>query len=434
MSRFTFLLIVFAAASCLAEEAKLRPLMREFLGINGHTVQFKPELYAKTCRLVRDYHSLEWDVGKETDYAPRFPEARNRVNWDHVYGSWQKAGFETDVCLMFNNMPPDSSKNVEEDARNYGRAFAQAFGPSSEKKLVSSFEIGNEPGAYSDEQYRQVFAAMAQGLREGDPKLKIATCNMTTGKSGKYEKSVACVAGQEQLYDVLNIHTYAMAAGWPTWKRSFPEDPKIEFLKSVEALIAWRNEHAKGKEIWLTEFGWDATTKPNHKTGTFAQWEGNVSDEKQAQYLVRAFLVFSAMDLERAYLYFFNDSDEPSYHAASGITRNFVPKPSFHALAHLYRALGDYRYARTLKKQEGEVFAYEFVHHAEPGKRVLAIWSPTGSGRSAEIAWPLKGGRLMRAEKMPLSADVPAPLRPAIEGETLRFTIDESPAYLWLEF
>ncbi len=122
-----------------------------------------------------------------------------------------------------------------------------------------------------------------------------------------------------------------MAEGWPTWKRSYPEDPKIDFLKSVEALIAWRNAHATGKEIWVTEFGWDASTKPNLKTGDFAKWEGNVSDEKQAQYVVRAFLVFAAMDVGRAYLYFFNDSDEPSFHAASGITRNFEPKPSFHA-------------------------------------------------------------------------------------------------------
>jgi hypothetical protein len=79
------------------------------------------------------------------------------------------------------------------------------------------------------------------------------------------------------------------------------------------------------KEVWVTEFGWDASTKTQAKTGDFAKWDGNVSDEKQAQYLVRAFLVFAAMDVNRAYLYFFNDADEPSFHASSGITRNFQP-------------------------------------------------------------------------------------------------------------
>ena len=35
------------------EPAVLPPLMREFMGVNGHTVQFKPGLYAKVCGKVR---------------------------------------------------------------------------------------------------------------------------------------------------------------------------------------------------------------------------------------------------------------------------------------------------------------------------------------------------------------------------------------------
>jgi hypothetical protein len=390
-------------------------------------------MYAKVCGKVRDYHNFEWEMGKETDFIPRFPESRNGVNWDHVYGSWRKARFDTNVSIMFPDTPPEAWKDLPKDARAYGFAFAKAFGPSSAKKLVSSIEIGNEPGSYSDEQYHTLVASMAAGLRVGDPRLKIVTCNMTTGKSGKYEKSVTCVAGLEPLYDVLAIHTYAMLNGWPTWRRSYPEDSKTDFLKSVEALIAWRNVHAREKEVWVTEFGWDASTKPPAKTGDFAKWDGNVSDEKQAQYLVRAFLVFAAMEVNRAYLYFFNDSDEPSFHASSGITRNFEPKPSFHALAHLYRSLGDYRFSRPVVKTEGEVYAYEFVHGAEPNKRILVTWSPTGSGRTTRLEYPLGNAHVSRAEKMPLTAgNVPAVHAPVISGR-LRLTVDESPVFCWLE-
>jgi len=420
--------------SVVAEEPSvLRPLMREFMGVNGHTVQFKPDLYAKVCGKVRDYHSFDWDMGNETDFIPRFPESRNHVNWDQVYGSWRNAGFDTDVSIMFNNTPPDSWKDLTKDARAYGLAFAKAFGPSSAKKLVSSFEIGNEPGNYNDDKYRTLFASMAAGLRAGDPKLKIVTCNMTTGKSGKYEKSVACVAGLEPLYDVLAIHTYAMAEGWPTWRRSYPEDPKTEFLKSVEALISWRNANAREKEVWVTEFGWDASTKPRATTGDFAKWEGNVSDEKQAQYLVRAFLVFAAMDVSRAYLYFFNDSDEPSFHAASGITRNFEPKPSFHALAHLYRSLGDYRFSSAAVKTEGAVCAYEFVHGADSKKRILVAWSSTGSGCTTQLEYRLGNARVSRAEKMPLTAgNAPTIQAPVISG-SMHLMLDESPVFCWID-
>ncbi len=61
-----------------------RPLMRDFIGINGHTVQFKPELYRPVCGLVRDYHPVEWDLDKQTDVLPPFPEAKNRVDWSQV--------------------------------------------------------------------------------------------------------------------------------------------------------------------------------------------------------------------------------------------------------------------------------------------------------------------------------------------------------------
>jgi hypothetical protein len=438
MRTTTFTLLLWLAPSLLAAEpAHKRPTMAEFMGINGHTIQFKPELYARVCRKVRDYHSLEWDLGRDTDFVPEFPFARNRVDWNSVYGSWKKAGFESDVCIMFNNTPPDSWKDLPRDARTYGRAFAKAFGPSGERPLVTSVEIGNEPGEYSDERYRELFAAMAAGLREGDTgegneKLQVLTCNMTAGKSGKYEKSVACVAGLDKLYDVLTTHTYAMADGWPTWRRSYPEDPKIDFLKTVQALIDWRDEHAQGKPVWVTEFGWDASTTPRATSGDAAKWEGNVSDERQAQYLTRAFLMFASMDVERAYLYFFNDKNEPSFHAASGITRNYEPKPSFYALEHLYKTLGEYRFARVIWKKEGAAYAFEFVHGKEPQRSIVVAWSPTGSDRKATMELPLDGAKIVKAERMPLKEGKADALPIAVEEGAL-VELSESPVYVWME-
>jgi hypothetical protein len=411
----------------------VKPVMGEFMGLNGHTVQFKPALYARVCRKVRDYHSFEWDMGPDTDFTPRFPKARNGVDWEQVYGSWKKAGFETDVCIMFNNTPPDSWKDLSRDARAYGLAFARAFGPSSARRTVTSAEIGNEPGKYDDGKYRALFEGLAGGLREGDPKLKILTCNMTAGKSGPYEKSVECVRGLEALYDALNIHTYSIAEGWPAWRRSYPEDPAVNFLKPVERLIAWRDQNARGKEVWITEFGWDASTQPPPAEGEASKWKGNVSDEKQAQYLVRSFLLFSAMDVARAYLYFFNDADRPSFHASSGVTRNFEPKPSFHAVAHLHRALGEYRFARIQEAKEGELCAYEYVHGSNPRRKVLALWSPTGSDRKCAVEIPIGRGRLLRAERMALASGEVPPVEVSVREGRASVTLEESPLFLWVE-
>src|ERR1035437_1711558 len=61
----------------LADAGETRPLMRDFIGINGHTVQFKPDLYRPVGGLVRDYHPVEWDLGKDSAELPGFPLARS---------------------------------------------------------------------------------------------------------------------------------------------------------------------------------------------------------------------------------------------------------------------------------------------------------------------------------------------------------------------
>src|SRR5205807_8960822 len=100
---------------------------------------------------------------------------------------------------------------------------------------------------------------------------------------------------------------------YPTWRRSFPEDPTIKYLQPIKDTIAWRNANAPGKEIWVTEFGCDAPTQPPPPTGDLSKWMSS-TDMQQAQYLVRSFLVFSAMDVHRAYIYFFNVDDAPERH------------------------------------------------------------------------------------------------------------------------
>lgn len=421
-----WVLLITGGLGLIAGES--RPLIRDFVGLNGHTVQFKPQLYQPVGRLVRDYHPVEWDLGRRTAELPPFPLAKNQVDWSQVYGSWRDQGWRTDACLMFETVDRTNWTNLESDARAYGQAFAREFGPSGKRGLVESVEIGNEPGKWSDADYRRMFKALAEGVRAGDARIKIATCNVTTGKSGPYEKNVECVADLPGLFDVLNVHTYAQLEGWPTWRRSFPEDPKLpHYLQDVEALCRWRDAHAIGKPVWITEFGYDSSTRPPASTGDAAKWVG-VSDTQQAQWLVRSLLAFSAMPVERAYVYFFNDDDQPSLHASSGITRHFQPKPSFHALAHLQRMLGDRRFSRIVVNEPRRLRVQEY--RSDAGRLVWVAWSPTGEGKSLTVTLDHTPGRLVETQRMPLaSGDTAASGRAMGEGR-IEVQVDESPLYL----
>lgn len=351
------------------------------------------------------------------------------MDWSQVYGSWREKKWNTDACLMFESVKFEDWKNLDDDARSYGEAFATAFGPSGKGKLVDSVEIGNEPGKWSDADYTRVFKVMATGIRAGDPKLKIATCNLTTGKSGDYEKSVDCVAAFPELFDILNVHTYAQLEGWPTWRRSFPEDPKLpHYLQDVENLCAWRDAHAPGKPIWITEFGYDSTTQPNAATGDFAKWQG-VTDAQQAQWLVRSLLVFSAMPVERAYVYFFNDEDQPGLHASAGLTRHFKPKPSFYAIAHLQSILGDCRFEKIVTNQPGQLRIHQYRN--DTGKTVWAVWSPTGEGKKFTTALENLPGKLTGIQRMSLIPEPTTDLSsPDTELGKLVIEVDENPLYL----
>jgi hypothetical protein len=148
---------------------------------------------------------------------------------------------------------------------------------------------------------------------------------------------------------------------------------------------------------------------------------------------VRSLLVFSAMPVERAYIYFFNDEDQPSLHASSGITRHFQPKPSFYALGHLQRVLGGFRFERIVTNEPGRLRVQEYRNDTD--RTAWVVWSPTGEERHFTATLDGAPGKLLEVERMPLAAAG----RPAHELATQKadggvdVEVDESPLYLIFE-
>lgn len=402
MKKFLFLIWVGWWLARVAGAGEEKPLFRDFVGVCGHTVAFKPELYRPVAGWVRDYHPVKWDLPKDTSLLPEWPFARNRVSWEQVYGSWNKSGFKTDVCFQFDEMT-NAWKDVAADARAYAKSFAQNFGPGGKWPFVESIEIGNEPGLFSDEKYRELFQAMARGIREGNPKIKIVTCNVEGDKSDRYWKGANLFKEMPELFDVLQIHRYAIAEQWPVWRRTYPENPKVPFLSSVQKLLDWRDANAKGKPVWVTEFGWDCSTKKPDPKGPMGKWVGS-TDEEQAMWLVRSFFLFAQMGVEKAFVYFFNDKDEPSLHACSGLTRNYQPKAAYYSVAWMLKSLADYRFSKAVKASLEDGYVYEFAPEKADQPRVFAVWHATKD--DVPVSFETGGGKVLRAERMPMASGV----------------------------
>ena len=148
-----FLVLLALCDTAMADKPK--PLLKDFIGINGH-FQFKPELYRPTAGLVRNYHNMNWDVAKPGDPIT-LPKCVNKVNWDsQVYGKWLKHGYEIDLCAQFGQFGEGNKnylslwKGQEAWMEKYGQELATTFGPSGKLKQVTSIEVGNEPGNDTD--------------------------------------------------------------------------------------------------------------------------------------------------------------------------------------------------------------------------------------------------------------------------------------------
>ncbi len=436
-----------------------KPLFRDFMGLNGHFT-FKPELYRQLGHLVRNYHNLNWDV-KQPGEAITLPVCINQVNWrNDVYGRWQKAGYETDICIQFSGLQADTAgyqrfwSGKERWCYDYGKAMASYFGPSGPERLCTSIEIGNEPGSGFDPPlFKAIFRQMALGIREGNSRVKILTPAVQAREGDDYSQDLRGLYGEKDvlpLYDVINLHTYAAVerknSSESPWNRSYPEDPSIAYLKVVDEAIAWRDAYAPGKEVWITEFGYDACTPEAmlRRKDWFLKldWQG-ATDLQQAQFLVRSLFTFAERDVRRAYIYFFNDDDSPSVHGSAGLTRKFVPKPSFWAIKQLYELLGNCRFDRVVKKVPGEVFVSEFESGEGSRRVVWAAWSPTGA-RTNE-----KDHYTPRETRVALT-DLPAPVVKVVGMATtereapeppwektgpaaITLTVGESPIYVIME-
>jgi hypothetical protein len=146
---------------------------------------------------------------------------------------------------------------------------------------------------------------------------------------------------------------------------------------------------------------------------------------------VRAWLLAAGMGLDRAYLFFFNDDDQPQLHGSSGLTRNFVPKPSYHAGAWLQKSLGDYRFTGSLRDESFGVYAYEFIHGSDATQRVIAVWKP--SGPDAGTTLPMWANQIVRTERMPLSDKAPEAVPFGAAGAVTTIAAGESPVLLWVK-
>jgi serine/threonine-protein kinase ATR len=304
--------------------------------------------------------------------------------------------------------------------------------------MLESVQIENEPSESTTAQYKALFKSMATGLRAGSPQLKIVTCATTSDNptTTKYDKPIQSLAGMEKLFDIIAMHTYALKSEWPSWEASYPEDPNLKYLTKIEKMIKYKksNPALANKPIWITEFGYDAGTLQAQTRHPL--WK-SVTDPEQALWIVRSFLVFSAMEIDRAYLYWFEDDDAGNLHGASGIVRKIPntntrrPKPSFYAMRHLFNALGSFRLNRVISKQEGGLYTYEYIDDAN--HLAWVVWSGTKGKADSSYTLSNLPGKQVIMQTLTLNDAPVASTTLQAPDNRLTLMIGETPKFLFFQ-
>jgi hypothetical protein len=154
--------------------------------------------------------------------------------------------------------------------------------------------------------------------------------------------------------DVVSIHPYQGDLG----SLSPDKGGLAEQIRGVQKLLA---EHGYRKPIWLTEIGHRTTGTHGHTS---------VTEEQQAAYLIRTYVIALASGAER--VFWFNLQDWEEYW---GIVRqNFERKPAFDAYRALTKQLQGKRAVGTLG--DGAVVFARAVRGSRVEDPVVVSWSP----------------------------------------------------------
>jgi hypothetical protein len=249
------------------------------------------------------------------------------------------------------------------------------------------------------------------GMKNADPNIKMvmgglaghATATQTWEESAEaYLDGIRAWAatnrGGDFPADVVNVHYYSFGPS-PSGTTNpmpalSPEDDGV--LARMALLTAYRDKNLPGKELWLSEFGYD--TDPQSILHAPALG-GNSAEVVQGQWIIRYYLAVMAAGFDRAFVFDSRDGCSGTDAACAtqfatagvaGVKGAETPKTSYYFIATLRARLGSYAWLGVQTSPTAGVNVYAFKDPAT-GKGAYVVWSPTSSAKvisGATVAVP----------------------------------------------
>lgn len=359
------------------------------INVNGGRENFNIEPFRKAGIVwFRDYaFSFDWlerAKGDDRQYAgwPWFPSLVRR---------YRESGAMVLPCLMRSIRPPKSAAGPLGPDRAWTRAVADivlAFPEMTHWELDNEYDLSKE---HFDAEtavnwrnygaYHRRLGEIVELLGGGE-----ATA-VEQGTAGIVPDRVrsAVLSGDFAKIGVVNSHHYCGTeapevniGNWNTDSGAdFRRQPPMLYFDRLRAVKQAACCDGRTRQSWLTEFGWDTLAGPK------------VSDEQQAAYLARGWLLALAAGTDKCFWFYDYDAAEPKqfFDGCGLLAADGTAKLSLCAMAGLASVLPNPKYVGSLDAGPGTC-GYVFSNGDE---LVAALWSvnddsgPTVSFQAKEL-------------------------------------------------
>lgn len=243
--------------------------------------------------------------------------------------------------------------------KHYGDQI-QRMGVYNEPNIMKFGDFGDGPADALPGNYYKLLRATHQAVDAARPDVTVAGPELAAGvgRIGSWEgwlDEFFRLGGLDYL-DVVSVHPY---------RTGNPPEGLAGHLKIVRDLMA---KHGGGnKPLWITEQGWPTD---------------RVSEEEQAAFLPRTYVLGMAADVERFNWYNFMDTVTENGISRFGVIRGgndpngrYTPKPSFVAYSVMTKELSGASYQDADNTPTG-VLSHRFAGGGDP---LRVMWAPGGN-------------------------------------------------------
>ena len=223
------------------------------------------------------------------------------------------------------------------------------------------------------------------GVKNADPNAQLVLAGLSQGYvpgsgiaylNGILAWSQAHRAGSVP-FDVINLHHYSTTNGPPASGVS-PEADNL--VSQMQAFTSWRDANMPGKEVWVTEFGYDSNSASPLGCPTLGP---NSNFVVQGQWIVRSMLAQMQAGVDRGFIYWIADQACGTYCADMFNSCGLIDvdggyKAAYYFVNTFRATLASMRYVAPIASGNASVDIASFQDTLGPGGAYV-LWAPTSN-------------------------------------------------------